>query len=294
MKDCLVKTLSRTFAASLATVSLLALAGCSDDAKPEPPTPTPSASASATNTPVETASPTNSPVPTPTFSVDPTTGDMDFCDPKKQEPFTGPATEEFGAEAVMDAYCQMVDVEMQYSFLDPLMRADSGFEVRDFSIPQVRDMMLPELQKFYDDSVKAVVDGNATDQQAGAVRTFFGYWMYNGSGYTLDTPGVYGTSFTPATTRVETVEGRKFLILSFSVKTKFALLRDSDNKEMAQEYTKDLVFRLEQGTVNSTYPWYVHSYSMTLKLGEKKPRAQVIKYAEQTPEGEVAEDDSTE
>lgn len=258
----------RSLVAATAVVALLALSGCSGD-KSDATVPSPKPSATATNSPVEdptesaTAKPSS--VPTPTISADPETGKFDWCNPEEQEPFTGEAADKFGAEKVMDAYCSMVEMQMEQSFVDSLLRKDKGFSERDFAA--VRNHLAQNARDVWDKNVAAIVAGRATDQQAANVRGLVNYNFTGDSGYTLDVPAVFNQRFTPAQAWIAASEGRPKLALRFTVGADVALVRDSDEKEMAFAYDKTITYWLVENVKGDA--WYIDG--IAYERAESKP-----------------------
>lgn len=273
-----MKTLNRSLLAGLAAATLI-LTGCSNDSTPPETDPTPTASstptASTTSDPTDTASPTETNVPVPTVTADPATGQYEWCDPAKQEPFTGGAADEFGAENVMEAYCAMVDLQMENLFIDSLLRKGDGFAPRDFEV--VRESLAQSARDDWDADVAKVIADTATEQERDDVASLVAFNLTNGSGYTLDAPAVYNAHFSPARTLVDNSTGTPRLALTFTVGADFALLRDSDQKEMAYSREHDITFTLVPGNPEGKgKAWYIDGWGYSSTIVPPAARDKII------------------
>lgn len=274
-----MKKFSRSLVAATAVTALLALAGCSGDAKSEP-TPTKEPSATGTNTPADPdktdgggEEPTNTPAPTITPGAN---GQYEWCDPAKQAPFTGAPAAKFGAEKVMEAYCTMVELQMENSFNDALWRQSDGFVEKDFDA--VREYLGQDAREDYDRSTAAVVAGTADDEAVQSVRGFVNYNFANGSGFTMDEPALFNLHFSPAKTWVDKENPTlPRLVMQFSVGADVALVRDSDDKQMAYAYEKALTFWLVPGRTGGERAWFIDGYRWERGEAQPVPREDLIK-----------------
>lgn len=268
----------RTLAAVTAAVALLSVAGCSSDADPAK-TPIGEPTASGTNTPVEpTETPggeDNTPVPTPTISANPD-GSFEWCKPSEQQPFTGEAADKFGAKNVMDAYCSMVDLEMEYSFLDSMWSKTDGFTEQDFK--PVREYLAPNALADFDAKVAKVINGTAEAQDVYDVSALVSFNLVGGSPYTLDSPANFNQRFTAARASVDTSAGAPRLALQFGVASDVALVRTEDKKPMAFTYEKKLTFWLTQGSKDGVgKSWYIDGYKFEQPSNAPVDREDLIK-----------------
>jgi hypothetical protein len=271
-----VKNTSRSLIAAAAAVALLALAGCSDDATPEP-TPTDQPTATDTNTPVD---PTETPdgedtnVPVPTISANPETGKFEWCDPAEQEPFTGDAAKKFGPEKVMNAYCTMVELQMENQFVDSLLRQDDGFVKQDFEA--VREHLSQSTRADFDADVAALVAGNATPEQMNDIRGLVAF-DFAGSELALEEPAVFNQRFSPADIWIDDATGRQRLGMEFTVGADLALLRTSDDERLAYAYDRTITFWLTPGRKGGEREWYIDGYTSTVADAAPVPREKLIK-----------------
>lgn len=274
-----MKKFSRSAVAVAAAFTLLALSGCSDDATPDAP-PTAEPTSTSTNTPVdpeetETSGeedPTS--VPTPTISANPD-GSFEWCKPSEQKPFTGDAAAKFGAANVMDAYCSMVELQMNYSFLDTMWKKTDGFTAQEFS--PVREYLAQEARDDYDADVAKVVAGNATAQEIYDVAGLVSFNLAGGSPFTIDSPANFNQRFTPARAWVDTRTGTPRLGLAFNVASDVALVRTEDDKPMAFTYEKKLTFWLTEGSGDGVgKSWYIDGYKYELPPNAPVAREDLI------------------
>lgn len=279
-----MKKFSRSLVAAAAAVTLLTLAGCSEDAKPEA-TPT-EPTASETNTPVDSGEtdgeagedgeqPTNNPAPTITPDAN---GKVTWCDPAEQAPFTGPAADKFGAEKVMDAYCTMVELQMDYSFNDTLWHQSKGFTEQDFA--PMREYLGDAAREDWDAAVANIVNGTNEQADDSTVAGLMWFNMVGGSPYKLDTPANFNQRFSAARAWVDTRAGRPRLGLRFTVGTDLALVRIEDNKKMAYAAEKEVTYWLVPGSNDGLgKAWYIDGYQSKDVPSEPVDRAQLIKGA---------------
>lgn len=83
-----------------------------------------------------------------------------YCAEQPPAPFTGPAVEEFGADEVMTAYCDMVDFTLEAGWNPTLLtmnNADATAE--DFAF--VREHMTPILAAEFDQNVARMLTGDS-------------------------------------------------------------------------------------------------------------------------------------
>lgn len=274
---------SRSLVAAATAVVVLALAGCSDSADPDT-NPTKEPTAGGTNTPADPSEtdkdgeePTNTPVPTIEPGAD---GDFEWCDPADQKPFTGEAATKFGAEKVMDAYCTLVQMQMDYSYDSGLWRKTEGFTAQEFS--PVRDSLTQTARKDWDALVAQVVAGTAPGDTG--VNGLMTADFIGGSGYTLDEPAVFNQRFSAAQSWVDTANpSRPRLGLKFSVGADVALVRNSDQKEMAYPWDKTITYWLTPGRKGGEKAWYIDGFSFEVADAEPVKREALIK-------GEVVSD----
>lgn len=280
-----MKKFSRSLAVT-AAVAMLALAGCSDDATPDT-TPTKEPTASETNTPGEPTEtkdgeggeggeePTNTPV-----TVEPgADGKVVWCDPAEQAPFTGPAADKFGAKNVMDAYCTMVELQMDYSFLDTLWDKEEGFTAQEFS--PVREYLGEDARADYDAAVAKVVNGTDERTDMFVVGGLMWFNLIGGSPYTLDAPANFNQRFSPAKAWVDTRSGRERLGLRFTVASDVAVVRTKDQKDMAWTAEKEITFWLTPGSNDGLgKSWYIDGYDWDMVPHDPVDRADLIKDSE--------------
>lgn len=268
---------SRSLVAAAAAVALLALSGCSDDVTPDP-TPAKEPTASGTNTPVggetedDGEEPTNTPAPTITPDAN---GQYEWCDPAEQKPFTGEAAEKFGAEKVMDAYCTMVQMQMDYSFDSNLWRKTDGFTAQEFS--PVRESLTQTARKDWDAQVAKVVAGTAPGDTNG-INGLMTADFIGGSAYTLAQPAVFNRRFSAAQSWVDNANpSLPRLGLKFSVGADVALVRTSDDKAMAYPWDKTVTYWLTPGRKGGERQWYIDGFAFEVADQEPVKREALIK-----------------
>jgi hypothetical protein len=274
-------TITRTRLGSLLAASalLVSLSACSTDSKAETPGgETTSAAApdttDTTEAPGDKATPT--PTPLPEIEADTNTGRLQYC--KNQKPFTGEAADRFGAEEVADAYCTFVTLTMEQSFIESYLRADSDeMTPQDFSV--WRDYMTKDALDGWDANVAEAIAGDA--DAARNINTLVMFNVVNGSGYSFVESGplVSNQKFSPASTRIDQVDGEDRLLLTFDVAADFNLTKDSaDETPLLLNLSREITFALIQNPA-ATSPendWLIDGFSGEFTYGEFVERGPLV------------------
>lgn len=211
----------------------------------------------------------------PTLTADPETGKFDYC--KGQKPFTGGAADEFGAEAVADAYCTMVGLEMEQSFLEDHLR--NGGDVLtpiDFSIWE-RYMTAETAENFQKTVTEALSSDDVTDE---AKQNLWSLIFFDaagpGSGFLFtDEPASLDRSFSPAKTEVDEVDGRKRLLLTFDVFANLNVVKEGTKDPYLIPIARRITFALIKNPVPTSdeNDWLIDSWSgnFTVDAPKKRP-----------------------
>lgn len=212
------------------------LAGCSDgESRPEADPPATSASA------------------TPSASADLP------CVPGI-EPFSGPAVERFGADAVMAAYCAVADLSRETAFTNLLV--PGPHKVRDFAL--VRPWLSPGGRRTWDADVRAALaTGDAAAESRVDALTLHDVRRVP-DGYLLadDPPPAFGTTVGPANA---SVRGSR-LTLELDVSTGLVLERrgEPDGSHSLWPWTK----RMTVTMVQRGDQWLVEDWRATWSQGQ--------------------------
>lgn len=218
------------------------LAGCSDgDSRPQADPPATSAT-SATSA---------SATPSPSTELP--------CVPGV-EPFSGPAAERFGADAVMAAYCAVAELSRETAFTNLLVPGPR--RVRDFAL--VRPWLTPEARRTWDTAVRAAL---ATGEAAAEARVD-ALTLHDvrrvPDGYLLadDPPPAFGTTVGPAEASVRGSE----LTLALDVSTGLVLERrgEPDGSHSLWPWTK----RMTVAMVERGNQWLVDDWRATWSQGQ--------------------------
>ena len=263
-----MKTAPARLWVALILAALLALTACSGSTAPSATPPAPSSTADAT-TPSPSQEPSASATPSvavPTVEVDPKTGAINWCDPKTQPAFTGPATEKFGAKKVMAAYCMVVDLEMDLSYQLGTMGEQAGaLSADNFYGPQ--PYMGEVARTAYDTAVRTILSGKDDEDAQRIVWSFVDYNLVgDGSEVTMADPAVAKQTFTAAKTWAE----GEILIMEFTVSADFQGTKKSDGKTYNFPVAKKLRFSLsENPTKDNEIPWFIEGWEHTHTFGEQ-------------------------
>lgn len=268
-------TWNRLGSALAVTVLLGALTACSSDDNPDNPTPPTAAPGTAVDGTTEVtdgpeAEPTEMPTDVPIIEPD-ANGKFDYC--KNQAPFTGPASDEFGAEAVADAYCTMVTLQMEQSFLEDHLRNNGDvLKPIDFSI--WTRYMTAETAEEFNANVEKALKGNEDAFIDVLSLTFFDM-LGTDSGYAFtDEPAVLNRTFSPASTDVEEFEGNKRLILTFDVFGDVNVVKEDTNEPHIIPVARRIGFALVRNPVPTSEEndWLIESWTGNFTIDQPIPR----------------------
>ena len=257
----------------IAVVSLMGVTGCSSNthsvSEPVSPSPKTSTSPSLSSS---TVSPSPSGVSSyPVMKANQKTGFVDVC-ANPQTPFTGPAADQFGATAVMDAYCTWADRILNDGFNQNLMRQHTGFTVNQFA-SWTNDMTSRE-QKDWNTHITQIVHNNI---HAGPIvwgLTYYNVFGAPGEEYQFASPtqSVLHNEVTPAAATLSTdpATGAPELVLKFAVNTDFLVAKTSAPKtRISLGLYKMLTLHLDHAGP-TTNPWLLNSFTVQWRQGLPK------------------------
>lgn len=250
-------TSSRLCAVALATAVGLTLSSCSKDDTTATPPATTASETTATAEPTESA-----PVPVVTPSTDPETNEVEYCDRDTEDAFTGPAADEFGAENVLDAYCEMVAFSFQQGFTT-LMRPVEGRTVLDYSF--VKPFLTDAGAQKWDELVAQYLAGD--EAQRDAIFSLTAHDIGGLSdGYVIPESGpqIVGGSFSAADTKVDTRESTPRLEMTFDLYTNIVVTKPGlDESDLyVIPFAKRVRYTLVP-TGKDDVPWAIDAWSST-------------------------------
>lgn len=262
-----MRTLSRLSAVALAVTLAFGVTSCSNDDPAPSPSPEPSASSTDKN------DPTDSPTVNPTKKPGGTTSVI--CrDPKTLTPFTGAAVAKFGADEVMDAYCEMADF-FYLNAVTGLTAPKDSYEAVELS--WVKDWMSPEASSDWDaivrDELKDLTDGDGGINRV----TYFNLRGVEGEGYAFPQPdsglpSMIGGGVGAASTKVSTLEdGTDALDVSFTVTTNVVIQKDG--KDFAFPIEREVSLRLVPtgAKIADAHSWLIAGWNCSYSASDPEP-----------------------
>lgn len=254
-----VSSASRVLPACLV---LAVLAGCStggDTAARSGP------SSGATASPSSPAA-APSPSPSPTGLV--AQGLPDVPAPNDLKPFTGPASDKWGADSVMAAYLFATDFVLDATFNPSLLALTE---------PRAIDMSAPEEGMTRECAARYRALTEKLDAQSGKEQDYnnvlsLSTWGATGiaPGSTVANPAYRDAGYGGATTAIgKSPEGQDALVLRFPVKGQI-LLNHPKRGPLKSEIAKDMTMTLVQSG-NPARPWLVATYLADFVIGEPVP-----------------------
>ena len=228
-----------------AVISILVavvLAGCTND------DPQPEADATASSTPTSSSETTT---PSPAAALP--------CVPGV-EPFTGPAADRFGADAVMTAYCGVAELSLETAFTSLLV--PGPHRAKDFAL--VRSSLSSPARRKWDAAVQETLATGGPKAEAVVDALTLHDVRRVPAGYVLadDPPPAFGTAVGPADAAVR---GSR-LELTLDVGTGLVLERrgDENGSHSLWPWTK----RLTVTVVLRGDQWLVDDWSATWSRGQ--------------------------
>lgn len=269
-----MKTLRYRLGPALAAVAILTLTACSNDA--EPPNADPSASVTSEDPSTHPsdeprADPSDNPAKVPDISVDPDTGELDFCD-QQTTPFTGSAPEEFGQEKVKQAYCDMVALQYQYGFVHSLWSRPFDGEFRAIEFSQIRPHLTTDAREVWDEKVEKFVN-EGDEKSAADMYGLMGFGAQGARGFTFaeatEEPLYYNLKISPARTGVDREESEPRLLLTFTVTLDLNMIKNGERVFLPFE--KEITYYLLDNGDHPDIPWLIDTWKHITDVGEVRP-----------------------
>lgn len=255
-----------TLGSTIAMTALLALTACGGGADQE-------ASSQPNQNP--TSASTSSSASESPESPTPTGG---FC-ARDVESLRGPGVQEFGQDAVDDAYCEVGDLLLANSFVPDLIRAPNAGDLtaKDFAGP--RSFMAPDAQKDWDAAVKRVTSGNSRSGDVGAIWSLMYYSLYNDA-FTYfpessDEPEVMNFAVSPARAEVDKGADGNRLQLKLTVTADMNWVTKKDKTPYLVPIKNEVTLWLvpTDAPVEDDHTWLIDGYKGLTTSGEAKLRA---------------------
>lgn len=220
-------------------------------AKPATPAVRPTASAAGAATPHGMPTPAASPVT------------MDSAVFAHQAPFTGSAADEFGADAVMAGYKEMVAFSINQGFtsLMPLARTQITPQMLSF----VRPWLTPEAETAWDQDLASLHTSDKAEDNVTAMTVL----NLHGPGFSLRQPITAGNfHFTPATAAVEPRGSKETLRLEFQLTGDVPAALNG--KPQIVTVTRKLTYWLVPADQPDTQrPWLIYGWQTTTSAAGK-------------------------
>ncbi|MGY2082026.1 hypothetical protein [Modestobacter sp. SYSU DS0657] len=211
------------------------------------------------------ASPANATIDAPSIPIGGAANSAaDYC--RGQAPAHGPVADQFGADMVMVAYCELVTFTLdESSFINSLLVPKDGeaaLNVTDFAL--VKPYMTPRMQTAWDQSVAAALGGDEERQSSVNALTFY---AINGEGWEFsDTPTLVGAKrWGPAHLDSDNngPDGEARLNLRFQVSAEIRATLDGAPKTVP--VNKTMSYWLVP-TGQSDIPWAIDAYQGSFKF----------------------------
>lgn len=253
-----MSSIRRLGVATLATALLLGLAACGSDDD------VPSAGHPKTDIDLTQADPSGASVPSNVPEAGAKAdGSVDWC--VGQDPFTGPAADQFGADNVMTAYCEMVEFTMTNAWVPTLMREDDPQAV-EFSF--MNDYMTANMQDSWAAVVQKALAGDDTADQQVQGLTVYGL-VGEGVSFPEDDSLVRNQAAGSAalTLDKEGPNGDYRLGMTFTASADFRILKNGE--PMLVPFTKDITYYLVPNG-DATRPWLIDGSQAVYRVGEMR------------------------
>ncbi len=176
-------------------------------------------------------------------------------DGNPMEPFTGEVAEDVGPERVMDAYCQMVEFNLQNTATGLVLKDIDEVEVRDYAF--IKNYLIPEMHAVWDqlveDNLKIMKSGDEPDPNEGISQAALTLgpmndsWFEGGYEFNPDGPFTVGGKWSPATLRPSEDNVSRFS-MEFTYDTKVYMEKDGDPYVIP--ITKEIRYSLAEDAVN--------------------------------------------
>lgn len=238
----------------IAAALTLSVAACSGDTKPGALPAKSTASASPSSPSIDKGD-----------QVTPTADNplgLDWAEQSKS-PFTGPAADKFGAANVMTAYRHAVTFSLQEGYGDLMAK---GYDARPVEFSGVKPYLTTATQKLWDAYVVAAL---AKDKDAARNVSSLTNWDLEAGqdeyrfrdGQQLLT---LGSTFSEATTSVETIGTKEYLVIRFTVSRNIRVMKEG--KAVLFPLEKDITYRMTPNG-RKDIPWLIDAWTITSTPG---------------------------
>lgn len=276
-----MRTLSRFSAVALVAALAFGVSSCSGD-EPGPKTaPEPSASSTDKNEPVNqpTADPATHKSGKPGGK-----GSVICREPETLTPFSGTAVAKFGADEVMDAYCEMAD----FFYLNAVTNlTPPQVSVDPVELSWAKEWMAPDLAAEWDGMVRKAVS-NLDDPAAGGDIQRITFFNLRGlpDGYSFPEAGsglpkMIGGGVGSANAKVSDLDdGRSALDMYFTVTTNIVVQKDGEG--FALPAVREVGLRLTPSgeSIADPHSWLMEGWTIDTST---KPVEPLSSFAANTP-----------
>ena len=207
----------------------------------------------------------NLPYVEPSFDAE--RGTMNYCtdDPA----FTGEAVEEFGADEVTTAYCDMLSYLLYDSFAwNSMQPIDGPEDVNEMTFQHafgpLDPALLADVKKWISDLDPETKQGQDNFSYLFDLIPFSFRWFDEDGHYyspDQDLPLTSGASWGAARAGVVTKDGEKRLALAFSTEVKIVLRQEKNEKVFLLPMRRDHVLNLRPSTAEDGPSWLITHYS---------------------------------
>lgn len=250
-----MRTLSRLSAVALTAALAFGVSSCSEDAAPPKADPVP------TETPTNDA--TDSPTMKPVKNPNKPGGESLICrEPDKMTPFTGAAAAKFGADEVMDAYCEMAD----FFYLNSVTGVTAPRDAyKPIELSFVKDWLAPAAKRDWDKKVADDLADLTDGDNAINSLIYFNLRSIEDLGYTFPTdpkaPMMVSGGVGLAQTDVATLpDGRDALDLDFTVANNLVIEKGGKLWVISIDRTVSLRLSQADDSVADPHSWLIEGW----------------------------------
>lgn len=200
-------------------------------------------------------------------SVDPDTGEIDYCAGQDPSTSVGPAAEKFGKQEVLDAYCEAIEVFDLFAATDLVYQSEDTLKEGQFY--GVRPYLTPDARNDWDTTVSQV---GKEDVEA-TIGAFY-YYDFENETYQVD-PDVYpiaARAVSPARTDVvKQDDGEEVLWLNADYRVDFNVINKKTGKLQVLPMVKNLsLYMVPSG--EDEIPWLIKGWRAEFDVYDAKPR----------------------
>lgn len=256
-----MKTLRHRLALAVAGAAALALSACGGDTEAPQTSATSTAPASSAASATETS----------TAAPDPA---AEFC---AQAKVTGPGVKEIGEEKAKQAYCEIIESQINHAFVyDLVTKPMTKTKWRKSDFAAIREHLTAGTRGSWDEKVKQIVSGNIDRENFGDIYglMFFGLTNPDYEYYPESSgePLYRNLAFSPARTKIERSPGYEpELALTFTISFDLNMIEKKTDSPVLFPVDKALTLHLIENSAEADMPWLIDSWKSRVHYGTPRP-----------------------